>query len=183
MKFTELHLKGAYLIETTPFQDQRGFFTRTFCENEFAEHGLKQHFVQANHSGTFGKGIIRGMHFQRPPHAEVKVLKCIKGSIFDVIVDCRKGSDTFLQWYGVELSAEKKNMLYVPAGFAHGFQSLEEETEITYLVGAFYNKESEGGIHHLDPKVNIKWPLPVLLTSDKDAVIPFVDENFVPIDC
>ncbi len=183
MKFTPLKLAGAYHIETTPFQDQRGFFTRTFCENEFAEFGLKQHYVQANHSGTFGKGIIRGMHFQRPPHAEVKVIKCIKGSIFDVIVDCRKNSPTFLQWVGIELSAEKKNMMYVPEGFAHGFQSLEEETEMTYLVGAFYNKESEGGIHHLDPKVGIEWPLPVLLTSEKDAAIPFVDDNFKAIDC
>ncbi len=182
MKFTELKLKGAYHIEIEPFKDERGFFTRTFCENEFAQHNLKQHFVQANHSGTFGKGIIRGMHFQRPPHAEVKVLKCIKGSIFDVIVDCRKNSPTFLQWVGIELSAEKKNMMYVPEGFAHGFQSLEEETEITYLVGAFYNKQSEGGIHHADPKVGIEWKLPVLLTSEKDAAIPFIDENFEAIE-
>jgi dTDP-4-dehydrorhamnose 3,5-epimerase len=178
MLFNPLHLQGAFTIDVQPFQDNRGFFTRTFCEREFAEHGLVQHFVQANHSGTHGKGVIRGMHFQHAPHCEVKLVKCVQGGIFDVIVDVRKGSPTFLQWFGAELTAENKRMMYVPAGFAHGFQSLTEYSEITYMVSAFYNKESEGGVKFDDPKVNIEWPLPVALVSDKDMKIPLIDASF-----
>ncbi len=178
MIFTPLALKGAFTIDVQPSQDSRGFFTRTFCEKEFAEYDLVQHFVQANHSGTHGKGVIRGMHFQKSPFCEVKLVKCVQGAIFDVIVDVRAGSPTFLQWFGAELTAENKRMMYVPAGFAHGFQSLSEYSEITYLVSAFYHKESEGGVRYNDPAVNIEWPLPVSLVSDKDMQIPFVDGNF-----
>lgn len=178
MIFNPLQLQGAFTIDVQPFQDDRGFFTRTFCEKEFAEHKLNQHFVQANHSGTHGKGVIRGMHFQHAPFCEVKLVKCVQGSVFDVIVDLRAGSPTFLQWFGAELSAENKRMMYVPAGFAHGFQSLSDYSEITYMVSAFYNKESEGGVKYNDPKVNIEWPLPVSLVSDKDMKIPLIDNNF-----
>jgi dTDP-4-dehydrorhamnose 3,5-epimerase len=178
MIFNPLPLYGAFVIDVQPFQDSRGFFTRTFCEKEFGEHGLVQHFVQANHSGTNGKGVIRGMHFQYPPHAETKLVKCVQGSIFDVIVDVRAGSSTFLQWYGAELSAENKRMMYVPVGFAHGFQSLTEYSEITYMVSNFYNKESERGVRYDDESVKIGWPLAVSLVSDKDQKIPLINSSF-----
>ncbi len=178
MIFNPLDLKGAFTIDVQPFQDSRGFFTRTFCEKEFAEQQLVQHFVQANHSGTEGVGVIRGMHFQYAPFCEVKLVKCVQGSIYDVIVDVRAGSPTYLQWFGAELSAENKRMMYVPRGFAHGFQTLSEYSEITYMVSEFYNKESEGGIKYDDPKVNIKWPLPVSLVSDKDMNITYIDNHF-----
>jgi len=178
MLFNPLILTGAYTIDVQPFQDNRGFFTRTFCEKEFGAHHLVQHFVQANHSGTFGKAVIRGMHYQLPPFAEVKLVKCLQGAIFDVIVDMRKGSPTFLQWYGTELTAENKRMMYVPEGFAHGFQSLTEHSEITYLVSGFYNREHERGVRYNDPAVNIQWPLPVSMVSDKDLQIPLIEPNF-----
>lgn len=181
MIFNPLDLKGAFTIDVQPFQDNRGFFTRTFCEKEFAEHQLVQHYVQANHSGTQGVGVVRGMHFQHAPFCEVKLVKCVQGSIYDVIVDVRAGSPTFLQWFGAELSAENKRMMYVPRGFAHGFQTLSEYSEITYMVSEFYNKESEGGVKHDDPKVNIKWPLPVSLVSDKDMKIPLISESFTGV--
>lgn len=181
MIFNPTILAGAFTIDVQPFQDSRGFFTRVFCEKEFAEHNLVQHFVQANHSGTHGKGVIRGMHFQNSPHCEVKLVKCVQGAIFDVIIDVRKDSPTFLQWYGAELSADNKTMMYVPAGFAHGFQSLSDYSEITYMVSAFYNKESEGGVKYDDAKVNIEWPLPVSLVSDKDQAIPLIDESFIAV--
>ena len=178
MIFNPLPLQGAFTIDVQPNQDNRGFFTRTFCEREFAEHNLVQHFVQANHSGTNGKGVIRGMHFQHSPFCEVKLVKCVQGAVFDVIVDVRKGSLTFLQWYGAELSATNKKMMYVPAGFAHGFQSLTDYSEITYMVSVFYNKDSEAGVKFNDPSVNINWPLTVSLVSDKDQKIPLVDTDF-----
>ena len=178
MIFNPLALNGAFTIDVQPFRDSRGFFTRTFCENEFAEHNLVRHFVQANHSGTNSKGVIRGLHFQQAPFCEVKLVKCVQGGIFDVIVDVRKDSPTFLQWYGAELTEENKRMMYVPAGFAHGFQSLTDYSEITYMVSNFYNRESEGGIKYDDPKVNITWLLPISLVSDKDLKIPFIDEQF-----
>lgn len=178
MIFHPSPLVGAYTIDVQPFQDNRGFFTRTFCENEFAQHNLVQHFVQANHSGTSSKGVIRGMHFQHLPHCEVKLVKCVQGAIYDVIVDVRKESSTFLQWFATDLTSENKRMMYVPAGFAHGFQALSEYSEIVYMVSNFYNKESEGGVRYNDPTVNIKWPLPVSLISEKDINIPLVDSTF-----
>ncbi len=178
MIFNPLILNGAFTIDVQPFRDNRGFFTRTFCEKEFATHNLVQHYVQANHSGTHGIGVIRGLHFQHAPYCEVKLVKCVRGAIFDVIVDVRKGSPTFLQWYGAELTEENKRMMYVPAGFAHGFQTLTDYSELTYMVSSFYNRESEGGVRYDDPKVNIQWPLPVSLVSEKDLKIPLVDSNF-----
>lgn len=181
MIFNPLTLTGAYTIDIQPFQDNRGFFTRTFCEKEFAAHNLVQHFVQANHSGTHGKGVIRGMHFQYPPFAETKLIKCVQGAIFDVIVDVRKDSPTYLQWYGAELSAENKRMMYVPVGFAHGFQTLTDYSEITYMVSNFYSRENEGGLKFDELKVGIQWTLPVSLVSDKDMKLPFIDDAFKPV--
>ncbi|HMJ48431.1 MAG TPA: dTDP-4-dehydrorhamnose 3,5-epimerase [Ferruginibacter sp.] len=181
MIFNSTKLTGAFTIDVQPFQDSRGFFTRTFCEREFAAHGLVQHFVQANHSGTQGKGVIRGMHFQHAPHCEVKLVKCVQGAIFDVIIDVRVGSPTFLQWFGAELTAQNKRMMYVPAGFAHGFQSLTDYSEMTYMVSAFYNKEKECGIKYDDTAVGIEWPLQVSLVSDKDQAIPLIDASFTGV--
>lgn len=181
MIFNPTKLTGAFTIDVQPFQDSRGFFTRTFCEKEFAAHDLVQHFVQANHSGTHGRGVIRGMHFQHAPHYEVKLVKAVQGSIFDVIIDVRAGSPTFLQWFGAELTAENKKMMYVPAGFAHGFQSLTDYSEITYMVSAFYNKESEGGVKYNDVATGIEWPLPVTLVSEKDQAIPLIDASFTGV--
>ncbi|MES1214887.1 MAG: dTDP-4-dehydrorhamnose 3,5-epimerase [Bacteroidota bacterium] len=178
MIFNPSNLTGAFTIDVQPFQDNRGFFTRTFCEREFAEYNLVQHFVQANHSGSHGKGVIRGMHFQYPPYSEVKLVKCVQGAIFDVIVDVRVGSPTFLKWFGAELTAENRRMMYVPAGFAHGIQTLTDYSEITYMVSNFYNKESEGGVRYDDPQVAIDWPLPPSLVSDKDLNIPLIDSLF-----
>lgn len=182
MLFNPTILKGAFTIDVEPFQDSRGFFTRTFCDMEFGAQNLVTNFVQANHSGTQGKGVIRGMHFQRRPFCEVKLVKCVQGSVFDVIIDVRAGSPTFLQWYGAELSAENKRMMYVPAGFAHGFQTLTDYSEITYMVSSFYNKESEAGVKYNDAKVNIEWPLPVSLVSDKDNNIPVIDDSFAGVN-
>jgi dTDP-4-dehydrorhamnose 3,5-epimerase len=176
--FNKLELEGAFTIDVAPFVDDRGFFTRMFCENEFGQHKLVKHFVQANHSGTYGRGVIRGMHFQHSPFCEVKLVKCVQGAVFDVIIDVREDSPTFLQWFGAELTAENKRMMYVPAGFAHGFQSLTDYSEITYMVSNFYNKESEGGIRYNDEAVKITWPLPASLLSEKDQNIPLIDSGF-----
>lgn len=179
MIFEEIRLNGAFQITAQPFEDNRGFFTRWFCENEFRDYGLETSFVQCNQSGTIGRGTIRGMHFQMPPFAEVKLVKCIVGSIYDVIIDVRKDSATYLNWYGVKLSAQTRNMLYIPKGFAHGFQTLEEESEIIYLVSNYYNKEHENGIRYDDKSVKIEWPLERTKISDKDLAIPLIeDTNF-----
>lgn len=181
MIFNQTKLSGAFTINVEPFKDNRGFFTRTFCEKEFGQHGLATHFVQANHSGTNGKGVIRGMHFQHMPYCEIKLVKCVIGAIYDVIIDLRNGSSTFLQWFGTELNSENKRMMYVPKGFAHGFQSLTDHSEIIYMVSDFYNKESEGGVRYNDPSVNIKWPLPVTLVSEKDQNIALINSTFAGV--
>ncbi len=178
MKFTQTSLEGAYLITPTPFEDHRGFFFRSFCVNEFAEQGLLVDIKQVNRSGTYGKGSFRGMHFQHPPYAETKIVECIKGIIFDVIIDIRKNSPTFLQWYGIELSESNKQKLYIPKGFAHGFQSISEYAEINYLVSQFYHKDSEGIIHYNDPLLDIQWPLAISTISEKDNAATFLEENF-----
>jgi dTDP-4-dehydrorhamnose 3,5-epimerase len=177
MRFTETILKDSYLIVPDLFEDHRGFFSRWYCNHEFGERGLTTGFVQCNHSGTTGKGSIRGMHFQLPPHAEVKLVKCVAGKIFDVIIDIRQGSPTFLKWFGTELSAENKTMLYIPKGFAHGFQTLTEEAEIFYMVSSTYKKEAESGVRYNDPMIGIEWPLPLLKISEKDQQIPMLDSQ------
>jgi dTDP-4-dehydrorhamnose 3,5-epimerase len=183
LNFTETPLKGAWIIEPNLFIDHRGFFGRIFCTEEFKQHGLKHELLQSNHSMSKGKGTIRGMHYQRPPFAETKMVKCVKGRIFDVIVDVRKDSPTFLQWYGAELTAENKKMMYIPEGFAHGFQALEEEVEIIYLVTAPYAPDHERGVRFDDPKVNIQWPITTdIITSDKDRAVPLLTDEFEGIE-
>jgi len=168
MKFTETKLSGAFVIDIEPRSDNRGFFARTFCQHEFAEHGLKPVIAQANTAFNIRKGTVRGMHFQFPPHAETKLVRATRGSILDIIVDLRPESPTYLQHIAVELSADNHRALYVPERFAHGYQVLEDSTETSYQVGEFYAPGSEGGLSPFDPKLGLSWPLPVTEISDKD---------------
>lgn len=178
MKFTETPLKGAYLIDLEKRGDNRGFFARFFCENEFRQQGLITHFVQINNSLTAKKGTIRGMHYQLMPDAEVKVVRCIKGSLFDVILDLRPDSPSYGKWFGAELSEENRTMMYVPRGFAHGFITLSDDTEALYLVSAFYAPASERGIRYNDPAFGIKWPIEPSEVSEKDGKWPDFDPVF-----
>lgn len=172
MKFLATNFADAWIIESEPVADERGFFTRTFCTRAFAERGLATTFVQHSVSVSKAKGTLRGLHFQRAPHAEVKVVRCHKGRIFDVIVDLRPASPAFKRWQGFELSAETRRALYIPEGFAHGFQSLEDGVEVGYLISAFYEASAAAGVHHADPAFAIDWPLPVTAISGKDKSWP-----------
>ena len=178
MIFTETILKGSYIIGLEPYIDERGWFARTWCKNEFEQVGHKAEWVQINHSFTKMKGTIRGLHYQLPPFSEIKLVRCISGTIFDVIVDLRKDSATFLQWFGTELSAANKKMLYIPEGFAHGFQTLDDDCELIYHHSEFYSPGVEGGIRFNDRAVNIKWPLPVTSISERDLNHPVLTEKF-----
>ena len=168
MIFTETSLKGAFVLDVEPREDNRGFFARTFCQREFAEHGLKPVIAQANVAYNRFKGTVRGMHFQYPPAAETKLVRVTRGRILDIIVDLRPESPTYLQHVAVELSADNRRSLYVPERFAHGYQVLEDGTETTYDVGEFYTPAAEGGLRHDDPRLRLSWPLPVGEMSAKD---------------
>jgi len=172
MIFTETPLAGAYVIALEPREDERGFFARAFCKNELAEHGLANEIVQANLSFNHRRGTLRGMHMQAPPHGEDKLVRCIAGAIWDAIVDLRPGSPTHLKWFGVELSAANRLMLYVPKGFAHGYQSLTDGSEVMYMVTQFYTPGAERGLRWNDPAFGIPWPVGDPILSPKDAVAP-----------
>jgi len=172
MIFTETPLAGAFVIALEPRDDERGFFARAFCQNELAEHGLETTVAQANLSFNHRKGTLRGLHMQNPPHGEDKMVRCITGAIFDAIVDLRPGSPTYRQWFGVELSAANRLMLYVPKGFAHGYQSLTDGSEVLYMVTQFYTPGAERGLRWNDPAFGIAWPLPDPILSEKDAAAP-----------
>lgn len=172
MKFTETKLAGAYEIELEMIGDERGFFARAYCQEEFAEHGLMTEVCQANLSLSRHRGTLRGMHLQVPPAAENKLVRCISGAIQDVILDLRPDSATFGDWLGVELSSENRKMLYVPEGFAHGFQTLTDDAEVFYQVSEFYAPEHERGVRYDDPRFGMEWPLPVAEISEKDASWP-----------
>jgi dTDP-4-dehydrorhamnose 3,5-epimerase len=169
VRYRELGLEGAFVISLDPIADNRGFFARQWDAREFSEHGLDPTVVQCNVSFNLKRGTVRGMHFQRPPHEEVKLVRCTRGSVFDVVVDLRSGSPTRLRWEGVELSADNRLMLYVPRGFAHGYQTLEDESEVSYQVSEFYHPESEGALLWNDPAVGIAWPLTEVTVSEKDS--------------
>ncbi|HJK77487.1 MAG TPA: dTDP-4-dehydrorhamnose 3,5-epimerase [Methanocorpusculum sp.] len=175
-------LKGITIIEAEPFKDHRGIFSRWFCKRELGEIIGDRQIINVNYSKTRKKGSIRGMHFQRPPYAEMKMVRCIRGKILDVVVDIRKDSPTFLQHYGVELSAENMKLFVIPEGFAHGFQSLEDDCEIMYLVTEFYSPESEGGLRYNDPALDIAWPLEVSDISEKDGKHPLITHEFLGLD-
>jgi dTDP-4-dehydrorhamnose 3,5-epimerase len=160
MLFSPTNLEGSYVIELERRDDDRGFFARAWCEREFAENGLNTRLVQCNVSFNRRRGTLRGMHFQRPPHAEAKLVRCTRGAIHDVIIDLRAGSPTYKQWLGVDLTAENRRMLYVPEGFAHGYQTLVDESEVFYQVSEFYTPEAEGGVRWDDPAFGIVWPDP-----------------------
>lgn len=176
MIFTDLPLPGALLIEMEPITDERGFFARSFCARRFAERGLADRFVQMNTSFTAARGTLRGMHFQRPPAAEVKMVRCLRGAVFDVIVDLRAGSATFGHWASVELTAENRRMIYIPRGFAHGFQTLTDDAELLYWHDTAHAPGFEGGLHHACPGVAIDWPLPVGQVSARDHALPGLHE-------
>ncbi|MFO0907082.1 MAG: dTDP-4-dehydrorhamnose 3,5-epimerase [Isosphaeraceae bacterium] len=168
MRFQETPIPGAFLIDLEKRGDDRGFFARAFCVNEFSAHGLATQFVQVNNSLTAQKGTLRGMHYQLAPKAETKVVRCIRGALYDVILDLRQGSPTFGQHFGAELSAENRRMMYVPKGFAHGFITLSDDTEAFYFVDEFYAPEQERGVRWNDPKFGIAWPAEPVVLSDKD---------------
>lgn len=178
MKIEKLSLSGAAVIDAEPFMDHRGVFARFFCEKELSELIGDRHFVNVNFSRTLKKGAIRGLHFQYPPKAEMKLVRCIRGSVYDVIVDIRKDSPTFLKWFGIELSADNMKMLCVPEGFAHGFQVLEENSEVIYLVSDFYSPENEGGLNYADPILKINWPIKITDISEKDSTRKMIDLTF-----
>lgn len=171
MIFTPLHLEGAYLINLDKNEDDRGFFARYYCDEEFGALGLNTKWVQINNSYSTMKGTLRGLHFQYPPFSEVKLIRCIKGSIWDVIVDVRKGSKTYGEWFAEELTEYNRSMMYVPAGFAHGFISLTDDSEILYLVSSNYNKNFEGTLKWDDKFHEIKWPIEPQVISEKDRKV------------
>jgi dTDP-4-dehydrorhamnose 3,5-epimerase len=172
MRFEETDLPDACLIIPEPVRDERGFFARTFCAREFGERGLETNFVQHSISASARKGTLRGMHFQTEPHGEVKIVTCLKGAILDVIVDLREGSRAFRKWQSFELTQENRHRLYIPKGFAHGFQTLTDDVEMLYLISAFYEPTAASGVRHDDPTFGIAWPLPVSVISDKDRAWP-----------
>lgn len=169
MKFIPTILNGSFTIQLDPINDERGWFARYFCKKEFSTIGHNKEWVQMNHSFSLKKGTLRGMHFQKPPYSEIKLVRCIQGSVFDVIIDLRKDSPTFLKWFGAELSAENKLMMYIPEGFAHGFQTLEDNSGLLYMHTAYYSPEAEDGLRYNDPQVNISWPLEISEISMRDT--------------
>jgi dTDP-4-dehydrorhamnose 3,5-epimerase len=177
MHFTELPLKGAYLVELQPHEDSRGLFARTFCAREFRDLGLVETFVQCNTSWNAHEGTVRGLHYQLPPPSEAKLVRCTAGVIWDVIVDLREGSPTYLQHVGIELTAMNRRALYIPQMFAHGFQSLEDGTEVFYQMSEFYTPELARGLRYDDPKLGIQWPLAVTSISDRDQTWDLLKEK------
>jgi dTDP-4-dehydrorhamnose 3,5-epimerase len=182
MRFSPLPLSGAYTITPEIRSDSRGAFARTFCADEFAEAGLESTFVQSNQSWNAKRGTLRGMHFQHPPFAEAKYIRCIQGAVYDVIIDIRQGSPTFLQHVGVELSEANHVGIYVPPGFAHGFITLADNSNLVYMHTAKYAPGSEGGLNWADAKLGIEWPLSPSVMSEKDVLYPFLTDAFIGVD-
>ena len=176
MVFTETKLSGAFIIDLERREDSRGFFARAFCQHEFGDHGLKPLIAQANIGFNQRRGCLRGMHFQYPPAAETKVVRCTRGAVLDIIVDLRPESPTYLEHVSVELTADNHRAIYIPERFAHGYQTLEDETETSYQVGEFYTPGAEGGLRYDDPALALTWPLPISEISEKDAAWPLLSE-------
>lgn len=177
MIFTETRLKGAFIIEPQRVEDERGFFARSFCKKEFEEHGLNPCIVQCNISYNKNKATLRGMHYQVAPHAEDKVVSCPRGSIYDVIIDLRPDSVTYCEWLAVELSSENYTMLYIPKGYAHGFQTLEYNTAILYQMSEFYHPDSARGVRWDDPAFGIEWPITPPVISHRDRSYEFIKNH------
>lgn len=178
MMFEETLLNGSFNITLSKSGDSRGWFARSYCANEFKKAGLNTNWVQSNHSFSSQKGTVRGMHYQAPPYGEVKLVRCIAGAVYDVIVDLRKDSPTFLKWFGIELSAANMQMLYIPVGFAHGFQTLSESAELLYQHSEFYSPEAEDGLRYSDELLSIQWPLSVSNISERDLKHPLLSSTF-----
>lgn len=171
-------LEGLFIARRLPIGDERGFFERFYCQEELQVAGMEKSVRQINRTLTENKGTLRGLHFQKPPHAERKMVSCLQGRIFDVAVDLRAGSPTFGQWHGVELSGANHKSLIIPEGFAHGFQTLEENCELLYLHSEFYHPESEGGLNVFDPELGINWPLPAAQLSQRDSNFTHMSKDF-----
>ncbi len=180
-RFHPIYLQGAYLVEPIVRSDNRGWFFRSYASEAFETAGLTTQWLQMNHSFTQTAGTIRGMHFQHPPYAEIKLVRCLAGAVYDVIVDLRQGSATFLQWFGTELTAQNKQALYIPQGFAHGFQTLTPDCELAYQHSTAYQPGAEGGIPYNDERLAIQWPLPVSIISARDAAHPLLTSDFAGI--
>jgi dTDP-4-dehydrorhamnose 3,5-epimerase len=178
MRFRKTKIAGLYLIDLTPFEDQRGSFSRIFCKKEFSAAGLVTEFVQTNHSITRQGGSIRGLHYQRSPHMEVKLITCLSGAVWDVVVDLREKSPTYLQHLGVQLSEANRLMIYIPQGCAHGFQTMKDHSSLIYQHSAYYHPESENGLKYNDPALGIQWPMDVTNISLKDENYPLIDDKF-----
>lgn len=176
--FTKTHIEGVFIIEPKPIYDKRGYFERYFCAKDFEEINLFKPIVQINHSKSIEKNTIRGIHYQKFPFCETKIVRCIKGAIFDIAVDLRENSPTFLQYVSIELSEYNNQYLVIPEGCGHGFQTLTNDVEMLYLVTNFFNSEADNSFNPLDPKINIKWPLSIGVMSEKDKNAPFVNEDF-----
>jgi dTDP-4-dehydrorhamnose 3,5-epimerase len=172
MFFRETKVKGAYVIDLDRHADDRGFFARAWCQKEFQAHGLTARLAQVNVSSNLRKGTLRGMHFQLPPYQEAKIVSCTRGGIYDVVVDVRRDSPTYMQWDAVELTAGNRSQLYIPEGCAHGFQTLEDNTELLYLMSEFYSPEHARGVRYNDPSFGISWPLPAQCLSEADRAWP-----------
>lgn len=181
MKFHQTELKDAWLIELELRGDERGFFARTMCREEFAAHGMETEYVQQNMSVSAFKGTLRGMHYQLRPYAEAKLIRCLRGAIVDVIVDIRADSPTYLKYQMFELTDQNRHQLYVPPGFAHSFQTLTDDVEVSYLVSSPYAPEYERGLRYNDQRLGIQWPETVTTISDKDAAWPLIDEHREPL--
>lgn len=176
--FTPTPLTGLILVQRKVTEDHRGFLSRFYCANDFSEAGLNTPIAQINHTLTKTKAAVRGLHFQNPPHAEIKLVSCLQGEIFDVAVDLRKNSPTFLQWHGVVLSARNQQSLLIPEGFAHGFQALSQDCELIYLHTAAYYPEAEGALNVVDPRLNIAWPLAITEISERDRNHQLIEQDF-----
>lgn len=171
-------LIGLKLVQRKKIEDHRGYLSRFYCATEFTKAGISMPIVQINHTLTRIKGAVRGLHFQYPPHAETKLVSCLKGEIWDVAVDLRRDSPSFLQWHGEILTAANRKSLLIPEGYAHGFQALTEDCELVYLHTAAYNPEAEGALHMADPRINISWPLPANDLSERDRNHPFISQEY-----
>jgi dTDP-4-dehydrorhamnose 3,5-epimerase len=172
MLFRELAMEGVFLIEPVRREDERGFFARTFCATELAGRGLIDRFRQSSVSYNARQGTVRGMHFSRAPHEETKIVRCTAGAVFDIVVDLRPGSPTELQWVGVSLTAKNRHALYIPRGFAHGFQSLQDDTEVLYMIDIPYVPEAATGVRWNDPAIGVQWPETITFMSQRDLVFP-----------
>lgn len=181
MRILSTSIVGLQLIEGTTFSDARGAFSRLYCEDELAQLIGHRRIVQINHSCTQAVGAVRGLHYQRAPHAEMKLVRCLKGKVWDVAVDLRPNSCSYKRWYAQELSPQNSCMMVIPEGFAHGFQALEAGSELLYLHTAFYNPKAEGGVRHDDPELSISWPLPVSDISLRDTSHAYIDSTFTGV--